>query len=201
MTLSLQSYLDFAVETAYLAGRLTLGYFQTGIRPDMKADDTPVTAADRASEQLIRGRIEKQYPHHAIVGEEFGVTEHAGSEFRWFVDPIDGTKSFVRGVPLYGGADRAGDRREDRGRRRVFPGAGRDGRRGIGRGVLVERPPRARVGRDRSEPCDRLVAAMSAASPATAGQPAWERIQAATYYRAGWGDATATRWSPPAASN
>ena len=100
MTLSLQPYLDFAVETAYLAGRLTLGYFQTGIRPDMKADDTPVTAADRASEQLIRGRIEQQYPHHAIVGEEFGVTDHAGSEFRWFVDPIDGTKSFVRGVPL-----------------------------------------------------------------------------------------------------
>ena len=102
MTLSLQSYLDFAVETAYLAGRLTLGYFQTGIRPDMKADDTPVTAADRAAEQLIRGRIEQQYPHHAIVGEEFGVTEHEGAEFRWFVDPIDGTKSFVRGVPLYG---------------------------------------------------------------------------------------------------
>ena len=101
MTLSLQPYLDFAVETAYLAGRLTLGYFQTGIRPDMKADDTPVTAADRASEQFIRGRIEKQYPQHTIVGEEYGVTEHAGAEFRWFVDPIDGTKSFVRGVPLY----------------------------------------------------------------------------------------------------
>ena len=102
MTGSYRSYLDFAVETAYLAGRLTLGYFQTGLRPDMKADDTPVTAADRAAEQLIRGRIERRYPQHAIVGEEFGATEHAGAEFRWFVDPLDGTKSFVRGVPLYG---------------------------------------------------------------------------------------------------
>ena len=45
VTVSYRSYLDFAVETAYLAGRLTLGYFQTGLRPDMKADDTPVTAA------------------------------------------------------------------------------------------------------------------------------------------------------------
>jgi len=101
MTKSLRNYLDFATETAYLAGRLTLGYFQTGLRPDLKDDNSPVTVADRQAEELIRIRIEKRYPHHAIVGEEYGVKESEGASHRWFVDPIDGTKSFVRGVPLY----------------------------------------------------------------------------------------------------
>ena len=75
MSESLRSYLDFATETAYLAGKLTLGYFHTGVRPDFKADDTPVTVADRQAEELIRGRIEKQYPHQTIVGEEYGTKE------------------------------------------------------------------------------------------------------------------------------
>jgi histidinol-phosphatase len=99
--MNLTEYLEFAVETAYLAGRSTLGYFRTGVRPDFKQDDTPVTVADRLSEELIRRRIEERYPQHAIVGEEYGVKETQGAAFRWFVDPIDGTKSFIRGVPLY----------------------------------------------------------------------------------------------------
>ena len=99
---SLRSYLDFAIETAYLAGRLTLGYFQTDIRPDFKADDSPVTIADKRAEELIRARIEKQFPQHAIVGEEFGLKETVGATHRWIIDPIDGTKAFSRGVPLYG---------------------------------------------------------------------------------------------------
>jgi histidinol-phosphatase len=98
---NLTPYLDFATETAYLAGRLTLGYFQTGVRPDFKADDSPVTIADRMAEQLIRQRIEARFPEAAIVGEEFGSQGSEDATFRWFIDPIDGTKSFVRGVPLY----------------------------------------------------------------------------------------------------
>ena len=102
---SLSDYLDFAVETAWQAGRLTLGYYQTGLRPDFKADDTPVTVADRESETLIRSRIEKRYPQHVIIGEEFGglelLNETAGHSHRWIIDPIDGTRAFVRGVPLY----------------------------------------------------------------------------------------------------
>ncbi len=97
----LSVYMSFAAETAYLAGRLTLGYFGTGIRPDFKADDTPVTIADRLSEEFIRRRIEGRYPDHAIVGEEFGEKRATGASHRWFIDPIDGTKSFIRGVPLY----------------------------------------------------------------------------------------------------
>jgi histidinol-phosphatase len=98
---NLRPYLDFATQTAYEAGRLTLGYFGTGAaRPELKADDTPVTVADREAEKLIRGRIEARYPKHAILGEEYGET--TGSDHRWILDPIDGTKSFVRGVPLNG---------------------------------------------------------------------------------------------------
>ncbi len=97
-----QTYLDFTTEIAYRAGRITLGYFNAGIRPDYKADDTPVTAADRAAEQFIRGEIEKKYPDHAIMGEEYGETAGEGKSHRWIIDPIDGTKSFMRGVPLYG---------------------------------------------------------------------------------------------------
>jgi histidinol-phosphatase len=101
MSESLQDYLDFAIETAYLAGKQTLSQFQTGIRADIKTDGSPVTLADRQAEELMRGRIEKAYPGHAIVGEEYGLREAAGSSHRWLIDPIDGTKSFVQGVPLY----------------------------------------------------------------------------------------------------
>ena len=101
--MNLRPHLEFAVQTAYEAGRLTLGYFGTeAARPEFKADDTPVTVADREAERLIRGRIEARYPHHAILGEEFGETRRPDSDHLWILDPIDGTKSFVRGVPLYG---------------------------------------------------------------------------------------------------
>jgi histidinol-phosphatase len=98
---SLRDYLDFAVETAHQAGRITLGYYQTGQRADWKADQTPVTVADIKSEEHIRSRIEARYPGHDIVGEEFGAKESAGATHRWWIDPVDGTTSFVRGVPLY----------------------------------------------------------------------------------------------------
>ena len=97
----LSTLMHFAAETAHLAGRVTLSYFGTGLQADFKADDTPVTIADRLSEELIRRRIEECYPDHAIVGEEFGEKEATGASHRWFIDPIDGTKSFMRGVPLY----------------------------------------------------------------------------------------------------
>ncbi len=98
---ALRPYLDFAIETAYLAGRLTLGYFQTGLEADYKAYDSPVTIADREAEKLIRARIEKKFPGHAILGEEFGKQGADAATHKWFIDPIDGTKSFLHGVPLY----------------------------------------------------------------------------------------------------
>ncbi len=99
--MNLQPYLNFARQLAYRAGRITLGYYNKGIQHDMKHDDSPVTAADQATEEFIRGEIEKNYPTHALVGEEYGEKAGQGNPFRWIVDPIDGTKSFLKGVPFY----------------------------------------------------------------------------------------------------
>lgn len=96
----LQNILEFAVESAQLAGRLTLGYFNAGTPAELKADNTPVTMADRGAEELLRERIAAAFPTHGILGEEFG--ELPGhSPARWILDPIDGTQSFISGVPLY----------------------------------------------------------------------------------------------------
>ncbi len=92
--------MEFAVESARRAGELTLRYFRKNPRIETKADNTPVTEADRGAEALLRECITQQFPTHAILGEELG--EHVGSApARWILDPIDGTFSFICGVPLY----------------------------------------------------------------------------------------------------
>ena len=84
------------------AGRLTLQYFQqANFQVEKKSDNSPVTVADRSAEQLLRERIAAAFPADGILGEEFGETGGT-SGFRWILDPIDGTKSFIHGVPLYG---------------------------------------------------------------------------------------------------
>lgn len=97
----LRDLLDFAVDVAWRAGRVTLAHFQTGIAPESKADGTPVTVADREAERLVRDLIERRFAADSILGEELGETR-PGAARRWIVDPIDGTKSFVQGVPLFG---------------------------------------------------------------------------------------------------
>jgi histidinol phosphatase-like enzyme (inositol monophosphatase family) len=93
--------LNFAVEIARAAGDLTLEYFQRGdLQVDRKADQSPVTIADRRAEELLRSRIAERFSGDGIIGEEFG--EASGtSGYQWILDPIDGTKSFIHGVPLY----------------------------------------------------------------------------------------------------
>jgi histidinol-phosphatase len=98
---SLREHMDFAVDAAWQAGKLTLRYFQSGFQVELKGDKSPVTAADREAENKIRGLLNKAYPKDGIVGEEFG-TDQGTSDYRWIIDPIDGTKSFVQGMPLYG---------------------------------------------------------------------------------------------------
>jgi histidinol-phosphatase len=93
--------LDFAVEVAWRAGRAALAHYQTGIASETKADASPVTAADRAAEQVARQLIAARFPADAVLGEEEGETR-AGAARRWIIDPIDGTRTFVRGVPLFG---------------------------------------------------------------------------------------------------
>ena len=98
---SLRDYLEFAVETAYQAGRMTLAYYQTGVHADTRPDGSPVTVADRRTEEFIRSRLEKRYPLHAITGEEHGRTGSNGATHCWYIDPIDGTLGFVQGTPFY----------------------------------------------------------------------------------------------------
>lgn len=97
----LQPRLTLAVEAAREAGRVTLQYFRRDdLDVELKCDDTPVTAADRRAEEYLRQRIAAAFPYDGILGEE--LAERPGtSGFRWILDPIDGTKSFIHGVPLY----------------------------------------------------------------------------------------------------
>lgn len=91
--------LEFAIDTAFRAGRSTLALFQGGAEVMFKEDETPVTLADREAERIVRELIAAKYPAESILGEEEGGNLAACD--RWVVDPIDGTKSFICGVPLY----------------------------------------------------------------------------------------------------
>jgi histidinol-phosphatase len=98
---NLRTILEFAVEACQQAGKITLEYFQKNLRIDYKSDQSPVTIADRSSETKIREVIQKRFPDHAILGEEYGESSHS-SAYRWYIDPIDGTLAFIHGVPIYG---------------------------------------------------------------------------------------------------
>ena len=74
--------------------------FRSGIAVELKADRSPVTLADRKAEEYLRRQITREFPEHGIIGEEFG-DEGAGREWVWTVDPIDGTRSFIQGLPLF----------------------------------------------------------------------------------------------------
>ncbi len=102
MSTDLQTRLDFAVSAAQASSKITLEYFgQSNLDQSTKHDGTPVTAADRACESDLRARIIKAYPQDSILGEEFEPKVGA-SDYEWVIDPIDGTISFVHGVPLFG---------------------------------------------------------------------------------------------------
>ncbi len=95
------SLLDAVAEVARLMGTTALAHFKTALRTEYKADGSPVTIADRGAEQAARDWITRRFPSDGVLGEEFGELR-PGAPRRWIVDPIDGTKSFVRGVPLWG---------------------------------------------------------------------------------------------------
>jgi histidinol-phosphatase len=189
MSENLQAYLEFAQQVAWEAGRLTLGYFQAGVQPDFKPDDSPVTIADRKAEELIRQRIEAAYPTHAIVGEEFGEKKTtAVATHRWFIDPIDGTKSFMRGVPLYGvliGLEIEGQVQVGVAN---FPALNEMIGAATGHGCWWN-GRRARVS-DKTSLKESVVAHIDTASFARWGKgEQWARLQQASYYNAGWCDA------------
>jgi histidinol phosphatase-like enzyme (inositol monophosphatase family) len=101
MTTRPRVFLQAVADIARIAGDVALRHFGTTIDVETKIDGSPVTVADRAAERAAREWIARNFPSHAIIGEEFGSTGNDMTT-RWLIDPIDGTKSFVRGVPLWG---------------------------------------------------------------------------------------------------
>lgn len=100
--MDLSPYRTFMIELARASGDFIAPlYRQPSVAVETKADASPVTLADRGAEELMRQRINARFPSHGIVGEEFG-NERDDAEFVWVLDPIDGTKSFITGVPLWG---------------------------------------------------------------------------------------------------
>lgn len=98
---ALKPFVALAGELADAAGEAVRPAFRTALAVDDKPDASPVTAADRAAEAAMRQLIEARFPEHGIIGEEFGAVRE-NAEFVWVLDPIDGTKSFISGVPLFG---------------------------------------------------------------------------------------------------
>ena len=97
----LDYWLAFAQAACDAADEIALRHFRRDIEVMTKPDRSFVTAADQAIERLIRERIATAFPDHGLVGEEYG-TEAADAPIRWYIDPIDGTHNFIRGVPLFG---------------------------------------------------------------------------------------------------
>ena len=95
------SLLQAVAEVARLTGQTALSHYRKSIEVETKGDGSPVTIADRAAEQTARSWIADRFPNDAILGEEFGALGDEKAR-RWIIDPIDGTKTFVRGVPLWG---------------------------------------------------------------------------------------------------
>lgn len=189
--------LELALDAVWRAGKVTLSHFQTGVRVEKKEDESPVTIADREAEKTMRSVIEARFPNDGILGEEYG-EDRPSAPRRWILDPIDGTKSFIHGVPLYGillAVEEAGEVRVGVAH---FPalqetiwaakglGCHLNGRRV--RVSDVDRVENALVLTSDAEECE-----------ATERAEGWNRLRKAARLVRTWGDATATRWSRAAA--
>eukprot|EP00879_Flechtneria_rotunda_P019441 GHRR01020420.1.p1 GENE.GHRR01020420.1~~GHRR01020420.1.p1 ORF type:complete len:277 (+),score=54.33 GHRR01020420.1:285-1115(+) len=107
-----QAFVQLATDLADAAGQITTQYFRTKINIDSKSDASPVTIADREAEQAMRDIIKQRYPEHSVFGEEHGLElgssngssngSNISDSWLWVLDPIDGTKSFITGKPLFG---------------------------------------------------------------------------------------------------
>ncbi len=93
--------LECALKIVRASEKVTLKYFRSRLRVDYKSDRSPVTIADKKCEKFLIGELSRKFPHHGFYGEEFGESA-VGKEFRWIIDPIDGTRNFTRGIPFWG---------------------------------------------------------------------------------------------------
>lgn len=188
---AIQERYALAQSIAREAGQLTLSRFQTEIAVERKADQSPVTVADREAELLLRERISASFPDDAILGEEF--PERSGtSGFRWIVDPIDGTKSFIHGVPLYGTL--IGIEHESDSVVGVIeiPGLDESVSAAVGMGAVYRRrsqkPVPARVASEKTLAEGLLVTTETATYADRGAEEAYRRLEAAAQLARTWGD-------------
>jgi len=97
----LHQFLSVASFAAQKGGKRALGYFRKKVPVIRKIDRSPVTRADREAEKIIRGILQKAFPAHQLCGEEYGWDPKAKADFRWWIDPVDGTRQFIRGIPFW----------------------------------------------------------------------------------------------------
>jgi histidinol phosphatase-like enzyme (inositol monophosphatase family) len=179
------TYLDTALQAADAAGAVIRRYFRSRIGADQKADLSPVTLADRQAEQAMRAIIAQNWPEHGILGEEYGA-ERDGHAYQWVLDPIDGTRAFITGRPVFGALIAL--------LRDGVPLLGIidqpvTGERWIGVAGEPTRFSSPFGGQAGTRACGSLAAAeLSATSPAMMGDdlPRWERLSAAVR-RTSWG--------------
>ena len=184
---SQESLLQAVRECADLAGSVALGYYRKNVAVEWKGDGSPVTIADRAAEEAVRAWLHERFPADGVLGEEFG--ESAGtSGRRWVIDPIDGTKSFVRGVPLWGSLVAVADGERVLAGAASFPAVGETIAAAGGCGCW-HNGSRARVS---------TVAALGDATvlisderifSTAAGRERWEKLASSAAVSRSWGDA------------
>jgi histidinol phosphatase-like enzyme (inositol monophosphatase family) len=191
MSTELDARLELARAIAREAGALTLRYFRADdLAVEQKTDASPVTIADRGAEQLLRERIAARFSADGVLGEEFG-EQQGTSGYRWILDPIDGTRSFIRGVPLYG--TMVAVERDGQALIGVvyLPGLDECVHAAVGQGTWVERagaaPHRATVSA-RKPLSQGLLSSSDTRSTTPARLAAYQRLQHAAGTSRTWGD-------------
>jgi len=178
--------LEAVAEVARVAGNVALGYFKSGLTVETKSDGSPVTIADRAAEDAARSWIASRFPGDSIEGEERGVNA-ASSHRRWIIDPIDGTKAFVRGVPLWGSLVAVCEGDEVIAGAANFPAVGEELAAAIERGAWWN-GARCSVSSVDSM-ADATVLTTNPQFRLTPDlKPAWDRLASAARVARGWGD-------------
>jgi len=100
LSTDLKSRYEAGIELAQLAAKTAMGYYETALEVEWKKDESPVTIADREAESTLRSNLKKYFKNDGFLGEEYG-NEPGSSGYRWIIDPIDGTRNFVRGIPIW----------------------------------------------------------------------------------------------------
>jgi len=101
-SLDVSNILQTTIEAAYAGGRRAMGYYNNKVEIEIKADGSPVTLADKGSEETILKIVRDRYPHSQVLAEESGQSGSKTAGLRWIIDPLDGTKTFITGAPLWG---------------------------------------------------------------------------------------------------